>query len=349
VNTFSVAFPEKTFNEESYAQVVARHFRTQHRVLRADASSLNNALNVLIDYLDEPVADPAVLPTFLLSRFARQHIKVALSGEGSDELFGGYPTYIGARLADYYLRLPQSVRRHILARLGGFLPISAGAVPLGMFLRRFLSHAEKEPAQRHHIWFGMFSPAELDQLFSPEWRGLIPASDAVFSPLARVLEGARFDELVGEMLYLDFRMYLEDNLLVKLDRASMACSLELRTPFLDHRLVEFVTGLPTALKVHRFELKYILKRAVEKWLPRPIVHRQKRGFSVPIAQWMRKELRPRLDETLAEEKLKRQAVFNVGFVRRLLEQHWSGRTDHRKSLWTLFCFQLWYDRWAQGY
>jgi asparagine synthase (glutamine-hydrolysing) len=310
------------------------------------ATSLREALGILADHLDEPIADPAVIPTFLLSRFARQRIKVALSGEGSDELFGGYPTYLGARLAEYYLCLPAPLRRQVFCRLRDLLPVSSSAVPMGLFLRRFLSYAERAPAERHQIWFGMFSPAELDQLFLPGWSGPRPPGAAVFAPLARVLEGARFDETLGELLYLDFRLYLEDNLLVKIDRASMACSLELRTPFLDHRLVEFAAGLPTPLKVRRFELKHILKKAVEKWLPHKIVYRQKRGFSVPIAQWMRTELRPLLERTLEPEKLKRQGVFDATFVRRLVEEHGSGRADHRKALWTLLCFQLWYDRWT---
>jgi asparagine synthase (glutamine-hydrolysing) len=347
VNTFSVAFPEEGFNEEPYAQVVARHFQTRHHVVQADEASLRGALQTLADHMDEPLADPALLPTFLLSRFARSEIKVALSGEGSDELFGGYPTYLGAHLAEYYLRLPGFLRHQLFDRLKWMIPMSSGAVPKGMFVRRFLSHAEKDPAERHQIWFGMFSPAELDQLFAKEWNGPAPASSKIFSPLQQVLEGARFDHVISEMLYLDFRMYLEDNLLVKIDRASMACSLELRTPFLDHRLVEFAAGLPASLKVRGFKLKYLLKRAVEKWLPREIVYRQKRGFSVPIAGWMRNELRPLLDATLGKEKLRRDGLLNVAFVRRLLEEHWAGRADHRKSLWTILCFQLWYDRWAK--
>ncbi len=348
VNTFSVAFPEKTFNEEPYANLVARHFGTRHHVLTADESALRGALDLLADHLDEPLADPAVIPTYLLSRFARNHIKVALSGEGADELFGGYPTYLGAQLAEYYLRLPRFLRRQFFDRLQPWLPVSSTAVPKGLFLRRFLTHAERDPAERHQIWFGMFSPAELDQLFTPEWTGPAPASSVIFAPLARVLAGARFDGTLAEMLYLDFRTYLEDNLLVKIDRASMACSLELRTPYLDHRLVQFAAALPSALKVRRFQLKYILKQAVEKWLPHQIVYRQKRGFSVPIASWMKGGLKTLLDETLAEEKLKRDGLFNAGFVRRLLQEHWSGRADHRKTLWTLLCFQLWHDRWGKG-
>ncbi len=346
VNTFSIAFTEKTFNEEPYAAFVARHFRTQHHAVTADEKALRRALLTLADHLDEPIADPAVLPTYLLSAFARQRIKVALSGEGSDELFGGYPTYIGARLAQYYLGLPRLLRRQVFGRLQRLLPVSSGAVPVGLFLRRFLAHAERAPAERHHIWFGMFSPQELDRLFSPQWAGPRPPSTEIFRPLARALEGAQFDETISEMLYLDFCLYLQDNLLVKIDRASMACSLELRTPFLDHRLIEFAAGLPGDLKVRRFQLKYLLKKAAEQWLPRRIVYRQKRGFSVPIARWMRQELRPLLDETLSEEKLKRQGLFNFEFVRRLLAEHRSEHADHRKTLWTLFCFQLWYDRWG---
>jgi asparagine synthase (glutamine-hydrolysing) len=349
VNTFSVHFPEKTFSEEPYSTLVARGFRTQHHVLTADKPSMYQALLTLADHLDEPVADPAVIPTYMISRFAHEHIKVALSGEGSDELFGGYPTYIGASLAEYYLRIPAVLRRQVFDRLQRFLPVSSTAVPVGLFLRRFLSYSERDPAERHHIWFGMFAPSELDQLFSPDWAGPHPPSREIFSPLARVLEGARFHDTVSEMLYLDFRLYLEDNLLVKIDRASMACSLELRTPYLDHRLIEFAEGLPGGLKVRRFQLKYILKKAVERWLPREIIYRQKRGFSVPIASWMRSELWPLVEETLSAEKLRRQGMFNVAFVRRLLEEHWAGKADHRKTLWTLFCFQLWYDRWAKGH
>jgi len=347
VNTFSVNFPEKTFNEEAYSTLVAKRFRTQHHVLAANKAAMQQALLTLADHLDEPVADPAVIPTYMISCFAREHIKVALSGEGSDELFGGYPTYMGARLADYYLKIPGVLRSQVFNRLRRFLPVSSTAVPKGLFLQRFLSHAEKNPAERHHIWFGMFNPAELDQLFSPDWAGPRPASRDIFCPLERVLEGAQFDETLSEMLYLDFRLYLEDNLLVKIDRASMACSLELRTPFLDHRLIEFAEGLPGDLKVRRFQLKYLLKKTVERWLPREIVYRQKRGFSVPIASWMRNELRPLVDETLGEEKLGRLGLFNVAFVRRLLTEHWTGKADHRKTLWTLFSFQLWYDRWAK--
>lgn len=348
VNSFSVSFPERSFDEGQYAEFVARHFNTKHHVLTADNKAMHGALLALVDHLDEPMADPAILPTYLLSCFAREHIKVALSGEGSDELFGGYPTYLGARLADYYLMLPEFLRRQLFDRVRELLPVSSDAVPIGLFLRRFLTHAEKDPAVRHHSWFGMFSADELEQLYNPAWAGPRSPAGVIFGPLSRVLEDARFDEVLGEMLYLDFRMYLEDNLLVKVDRASMACSLEMRTPFLDHRLIEFAAGLPTDLKVRGFKTKYILKKAVEKWLPQKIVYRQKRGFTAPVASWLRNELQPLLADTLEEGKLKRQGLFNSANVQQLIREHSTAQADHRKALWTLLCFQLWYDRWNVG-
>lgn len=343
VSSYSVNFTERSFDEQRYASMVARRFRTRHHVLTADRASLREALDRMAAHLDEPLADPAVLPTFLMSRFARSEITVALSGEGGDELFGGYPTYIGARLADFYLKLPQLLRRGVFHSLGRRMSPSSSAVPLGLFVQRFLAHAEKPAAERHLAWFGMFAPDEFESL-APGWPGPAPAS-AILQLLDRVIGEARFESTLAEMLYLDFRAYLEDNLLVKVDRASMACSLELRTPFLDHRLVEFTAGLAASLKLRRFRLKYLFKKAVEPWLPHEIVYRQKRGFSVPIADWMREELRPLMDETLNAEKLKQQGLFDPLVVRRLLEEHWSGRADHRKPLWALLSFELWYERW----
>jgi asparagine synthase (glutamine-hydrolysing) len=346
VNTFSVAFAANSFNEEPYAALVARRLHTRHHVLRADAASLLEGLEAMAVHLDEPLADPAVIPTFLLSRFARAYIKVALSGEGSDELFGGYPTYFGARLAPYYLRLPRFLRRQLFDRVAARLPVSPGAVPIGIYLRRFFSHIERNPAQRHQIWFGMFSPQELDEIWSPKDGRNAPASLRIFEPLEDVIRGSKCENDLAEALYIDFSLYLADDLLVKLDRASMACSLELRTPFLEHHLIEFAAGLPAGLKVRRFQLKYLLKRAVEPWLPRRIVHRQKRGFSVPIAGWLRNEMQPMLKEMLSETRLRTQGLFNPVFVRRIMEEHRQGKADHRKTLWTLLMFQLWYEHWS---
>ncbi|MGH9447953.1 MAG: asparagine synthetase B family protein, partial [Terriglobia bacterium] len=170
----------------------------------------------------------------------------------------------------------------------------------------------------------------------------------VFAPVWDAIQGVVYENGLAEALYLDFCLYLADDLLVKVDRASMACSLEVRTPFLDHRLIEFVAGLPVSLKVRHFQLKYLLKKAVEPWLPREIVYRQKRGFSVPIASWLRQDLRPVLEKMLSENRLKREGFFNPGVVRRLIDEHRCGKADHRKTLWTLLMFELWHEHWANG-
>lgn len=339
VSAFSVSFPQKSFNEEPYAGRVARRFGARHEVLRVDEAHLLEGLHALLPSLDEPLADPAVIPTFLLSRFARRHIKVALSGEGSDELFGGYPTYLGAKLARYYLQLPEFLRTRCAGWLGALMPASSGAVPVGLFLERFLAHVEKEPALRHQTWFGVFTPEQLTGLLVPSEPARL--HEAVWEPIEGALQGAAFENAVAEGLFLDFRLYLPDDLLAKVDRASMACSLEVRTPFLDHRLIEFAAGLPAELKVRRFRLKSLLKKAVEPWLPREIVYRQKRGFSVPIARWLRRELRPTIDDLLSESRLKSAGLFNAAFVRRMVEVHQSGRADYRRPLWALLCFELW--------
>ena len=347
VTSFTIGFSDASFNEADYASQVAQAFKTRHHVVMADESSLREALEFLSGFMDEPLGDPAMLPTYLISRFARENVKVALSGEGGDELFGGYPTYMGHRVAEYFLRIPKVLRKGALARLIARLPGAGGAVPVGLFIRRLFDHVEDRPAHRHHTWLGAFSPAIVQQLFSREWREQHGNCD-LFEPADAILEGAQFEDSLMSLLFMDFHMYLGDDLLVKLDRASMACSLELRTPFLDQRLVEFTTGLPVAFKMRGLRTKYLFKKALEGRLPSRILYRQKRGFSVPVGQWMRAELKPVVQKVLAREKLARDGIFDPDAVHRLLEEHWSRRTDHRRGLWALLMFQIWHDRWVRG-
>ena len=347
VTSFTIGFSDASFNEADYASQVAQAFKTRHHVVMADESSLREALEFLSGFMDEPLGDPAMLPTYLISRFARENVKVALSGEGGDELFGGYPTYMGHRVAEYFLRIPKVLRKDTLARLIARLPGAGGAVPVGLFIRRLFDHVEDRPAHRHHTWLGAFSPAIVQQLFSREWREQHSNCD-LFEPADAILEKAQFEDSLMSLLFMDFHMYLGDDLLVKLDRASMACSLELRTPFLDQRLVEFTTGLPVAFKMRGLRTKYLFKKALEGRLPSRILHRQKRGFSVPVGQWMRAGLKPLVQKVLAREKLARDGIFDPDAVHGLLEDHWSRRTDHRRGLWALLMFQIWHDRWVRG-
>lgn len=347
VKSFTIGFSEASFNEAGYANQVAQTFKTQHHVVTADEKSLREALWFLSGFMDEPLGDPAVLPTYLISRFARETVKVALSGEGGDELFGGYPTYTGYRIAEYFLRIPKMLRRDSLARLVAKLPGLAGAVPVSLFISRFFDHLEDSFAHRHHAWLGAFSPAIVKQLFSPEWREQHGSCD-LFEPADTLIEDAQLEDSLESLLYSDYHMYLGDDLLTKLDRASMACSIELRTPFLDQRLVEFAAGLPMEFKLRGFKTKYLFKKAMEGHLSSKILYRQKLGFSVPVGNWMRRELKPLVQTVLAREKIVRDGIFEPDVVQRLLEEHWSRRFDHRRGLWALLMFQIWHDHWVRG-
>jgi len=345
IKCFSVLWPRGPSEESELPKFVAGHSGAQHHVVNVDYRSLRDALLTLADHLDEPLADPAVIQTYLLSRFAREQVDVALTSEGGDELFGGRSAYTAARMAEYYLRIPKVVRRPVWEQIQRFLSLYVIDGPTRIALSRFLNYAEDEAAVRHYAWFGMIAPDDLDRLFAPEWLRQHPPIRSIFQPLSRVLEGTRFNDTLAEVLYLDFRMLLEDGHLVKADRASMVCSLETRAPFLDHRLVEYVAGLPTHLKVKGLKREYILKKAAEKWLPHKLIYSQKQAFPVPVSRWIRDELKLHVDNALEDGKLNRQGLFNTQFIRQMLQEHSDGQIDHGKALWTLFCFQLWYDRW----
>jgi asparagine synthase (glutamine-hydrolysing) len=345
IKCFSVLWPGEPSEEIEFTASVAGILNVQHHVVRADYRSLRDALLTLADHLDEPLADPAIIQTYLLSHFAREHVDVALTSEGGDELFGSHPAYTAARMSEYYLKIPKVVRRPVWDQIQRLLSLSVIDGPKGITLSRFLNYAEDEPAVRHYAWFGMISPDELDRLFAPEWLTQHPPIRSIFNPLSRVLEGTRFDDALAELLYLDFRMLLEDGHLTKADRASMACSLETRAPFLDCRLVEYAASLPTHLKLRGLKREYILKKVAEMWLPRKMIYSRKQAFPAPNAGWIRDELKPLVAETLDHGKLNRQGIFNSTVIHQMLQEHWDGQADHRKALWTLFSFQLWYDRW----
>src|SRR3954470_19030888 len=330
VHTFSAQFAESSFDESGDAAELAKWMHTKHIPVRTDEETLLEALQRVTNGVAEPIADAAVLPTFLLAREARKHVKVILSGEGADELFGGYPTYLGRKIAPKYDALPAFLRN---ALRGGVakLPSSGKKVTLEFLLKRFVSDAEKPWGERHLSWFGT---------------GL-PADGALTKELPELPSAGPYpnDPLLGAML-LDYRGYLRDNLLVKVDRATMLSSVEARAPYLDHYLTSFALSLPTDLRVRRFETKWVLKKAAEKWLPKSVIYRRKRGLSVPIASWINGGLRGEVDRLLAPERLRADGLVNETRVSTLLDEHRSGRANHAKSLWAIVMLQYWLERWA---
>jgi len=342
VPVFAVGNSEAGFDEAQYAVRTARHFKADYHELILDEAQLDEGLRLVAEGFDEPLGDASIIPSHLLARFARREVKVILSGEGADELFAGYPTYPGDRVARALRRMPRSVLRGVSAA-SRILPTSMGNVGLDYLLDRFNSAARLGQIERHHSWFGSLAPGLHGALLSERVLGAL-GDDDPFAAARERLNGRSLPDPLAVLLYTDFSMYLQDDLLTKVDRATMLASLEARAPFLDHELAEFVAGLPSRWKLRRFTGKWILRRAVRKRLPAEILSRRKRGFNIPFSRWLLHGLGERLRERFSEERVRERGLFNPTGLARLLDEHLSRRVDHRKPLFTLLVLDLWCDR-----
>ena len=347
VRTFSVAFREPSFDESSHFRRVAGHFGTRHEERLLTPQDLLDALPILARHLDEPLGDASILPTYVLSRFTRQHVTVALGGEGGDELLAGYPTYQAHRLAAAYEAVPAVIRATIVEPIVRRLPVSRRNISLDFKAKRFIRGAGRSPVVRNQIWLGSFSETEALGLLSEDLRASLEGVD-LFDIARGYMVAAPAADMLGKLLYVDLKMYLQDNILVKVDRASMACSLEVRAPLLDYRFVELIGRLPTDWKLRGLSTKYIFKRAMRPWLPAGVAERPKKGFGIPVADWLRGPLRTMVCDLLAPDRLIRQGVLDPHRVARLLREHLAGRHDHRKQIWTLLMLQLWEENWGRG-
>ena len=339
VKTFTIGFGERSFDESDHARRVARHFGTDHHEETFTPNVMLDLLPELANFLDEPFADASILPTYLLSKFTRSHVTVALGGDGSDELLAGYPTFAAERLANVY-RMPTTLHEKVVLPLVDRLPVVTSNFSLDFKLKRFVRGATLPTATRHATWLGSFNRPEQAAL-------LIADAGDIFRAQRLAYDSAPSTNGLERLIYLYTKTYLQDDILVKVDRASMACSLEVRAPFLDVDLVEFLGRVPPELKLRRLEGKYLLKRAMTDLLPPGIATRRKKGFGIPIAEWFKDGLRDELQEELGVARLKAQGIFEPAEVQRLVREHLAGRRDNRKSLWTLFVFQLWHRRWIE--
>jgi asparagine synthase (glutamine-hydrolysing) len=293
------------------------------------------------EWLDEPFADASVLPTHLLSLFAREHVKVVLGGDGADELLAGYPTFQAERAAGLFRRLPRPAQALACAAVGR-LPVDHRNFSLDFKLKQFLRGAAEALPLAHQRWLGSFSGAEIARLLADGdptgvEREHVRRSEAHAVPC----------DTLSRSLALYQDTYLPDDILTKVDRASMACGLEVRAPFLDAELVDFIQVLPPSFKFGRNQTKRLLKRAVARRLPQSILARPKKGFGIPVANWLRGPLAPLMERLLSQNRLARQGIFHPGEVAARIAEHQSGQRDHRKPLWTLLMFQLWFDHWME--
>jgi asparagine synthase (glutamine-hydrolysing) len=345
IKSFSVANEEPSFDESRYARMVAQHLGTEHHVITLTSRAMLDFLPGIGEYMDEPLGDSSFVPTFLLAEFARRKVKVVLGGDGGDELFAGYPTLKAHKLFNYYQRLvPGTLRDHLVPRIVNALPVSFNYMSLDFRLRRFVTGQGASPVMRHHLWMGSFTG---------EQRALLPGTQAedhmddANEPVRHHLKACRARDPINRILYCDMKLFLEGDILSKIDRASMANSLEVRVPLLNPDILAYVSGLPHRMKLGTFTTKRIFRRAVKHLLPRQIINRGKKGFNMPVAKWLTGPLRPLAEDMFSEERLKRRGLFNPAYVRCLMDEHLARRRDNRKLLWTLLAFELWSDRWLQ--
>ncbi len=344
VKTFSIGFEEDSFDESKYARRVAKHLDTEHYEEKLSVEKAADLISEIGTWLDEPLSDGSLIPTFMLSRFVRKHVTVALGGDGGDEIFAGYPMYYAHKVADMYEKVPQFLRSGLIEPIVKSLPVSNKNLSFDYKAKRFVAASKYDTVTRHHSWFGSFSIDQQKQLLTQEI--LEKTCGDIYKGAKDLLKICDAKNEIEQMQFLDMNFYMAEDILTKVDRASMAVSLEVRAPFLDPRIAQFAAQIPLAYKLKGNKGKYILKKAVEPLLPKSILHRSKKGFGIPIAEWLKGRLNPLMHEMLAPKRLKHQGLFNENFVQKLIKEHETNIASHHKQLWTLLVFQLWYDNFS---
>ncbi|MBN2288465.1 MAG: asparagine synthase (glutamine-hydrolyzing) [Candidatus Glassbacteria bacterium] len=339
VKTFSIGFDEEKFNELPFARQVAAHYATEHQEFMVRPQALE-VLPMLVEHYGEPYADSSAIPTYYLSRMTRGHVTVALNGDGGDESFTGYRRHFANRLADRYQRMPAVLQKSVKATLRGLCPPGADRADLRARIYRFAEAAELERPRRYLRWVGFFSEEDKRGLLTDRVAAEIGTADSHSFMEELFAQGAGLDGADSGLL-ADANFYLPNDLLVKVDIATMAVSLEGRSPFLDHKMMEFAARLPSAYKLRGPRLKAILKDAVAGWLPRSVLKKPKWGFAVPIGQWFRGEMRDFLCDHLLGGSARGRDFFRPDRVETLVQMHLDGRRDLAHHLWILLMFELW--------
>jgi len=341
-STFSIGFDDPSYDELGWSRLVAEHLGVSHttRVIHPEIVDL---FDRLMPFMDDPIGDFSIFPTYLVSELAREDVTVALSGDGGDELFGGYDSYAAELLAAKYGRIPGPVRHGLLEPFIGRLRPRPQKKGLVNKARRFVEGVRHDPGLHHARWRQFLDPGRADVLFTADARASMegPADRHITELFDRA--GPR--SAIDRMLYVDLKSYLADNCLTKVDRMSMACSLEARVPLLDHELVELAFRLPDRLKLDGRRTKIALKSIAARKLPAAAVYRPKQGFSIPIKTWLQTSLKPLMTDLLSPDRLRSEGVFEPDAVATLVREQLDGRENHSHILWSLMVFQDWRGRW----
>lgn len=341
IHTFSIGFDEASFDESRYAKEVAEHLGTiHHHKMLAGKDSLE-IMPDIFSRLDEPLADASIIPTHLLSLFTKEHVTVALGGDGGDELFAGYPTFQAEKLVRMYRLLPERARRQLVEKAITMLPTSDGNLGLKFKAQKFLEGVgETDIVTRHMNWLGTFNENDRTKLLAGAM-GKEVKSDDPYVYAKKYFAECDADDNLSKLLWVYQRTYMMDQVMVKVDRASMYASLETRAPFLDYQLVEFANSLPYEYKLRGYTTKYILKRLMKGKLPEHIINRTKKGFGIPVGAWLRGPLKDWGSTLFSHDNLNQSGVFDSDYVESLWNEHQTGKYDHRKKLWNLLVFLEW--------
>ena len=341
VATTTITFSDGSFNEAPYARMVADALRTDHHEVQVEARAID-VLPTLVWHLDEPFADSSALPSYYVSRAARQRVTVALSGDGGDEVFAGYEWRYGLNLLESRVRrrLPAAFRHGVLGPLSGLWP-KADRLPRPLRWKFFLRNVSLEPEDAYFHDMSLFTPGDKRSLFSDGFRRTL-GDYTPFTAFRRHFDHVRDADHLSRILYVDFKTYLANDILVKMDRMAMANSLEVRSPLLDHELIEFAAGVPSDMKYRDRTAKYLLKRYVEQRVPPATVRRPKMGFSIPLSAWLRGELRSTGEELMLSDRALARGYFKPDQVRLLWTRHQQRQQEHPHQIWALMILELWH-------
>ncbi len=343
--TFSIGFKDESYNELPYSQAVAERLGVNHEIELIEPAVAQH-FDQLMYHLDDPIGDFSIFPTFLISRLARRSVTVALSGDGGDELFGGYETYIADARARQYQRIPGVLRSKLLEPWLASLRPRAAKKGLINKAKRFAEGVSYSPGLGHARWRLFANDRMQSQLFTDA--ALSRMSTPVNEHILSLFERARNLSPVAQSLYVDVKSYLADNILTKVDRMSMAVSLESRVPFLDKEMVELAFQIPDRLKINGGQTKVLLKRVAARHVPRSCVYRSKEGFSIPIKHWLGTQFRPIMEDLLEERRINSAGIFNWSTISRLKQEHLAGTANHSHTLWSLIVFEAWRRQWLDS-
>jgi len=337
VKTFSIGFHEDSYNELKYARLTAKKLGTDHHEFFV-TPQICDVINDLVWHFDEPFADPSAIPTYMVSKLARDHVTVALSGDGGDELFAGYTHYVVQENRRAFSALPKALRAGVMRPLSYRLPYGAWG-------RNYLHNISLDPIDRYLDSLSYFTQLTKRSLYTSDFQRSLGATDYVTRSFREYASRVKTNEPLDQLLYIDGKTYLPGDILTKVDRVSMATSLEVRVPLLDHKLIEFVTKVPASLKLAGTETKQLLKRVARELIPSEILDRPKQGFGIPLEEWINRQLRDQIREILNEPRTRQRGYVNYDYVDLILDEHYKNRRDHSFPLWSLLIFELWHRQY----